>query len=427
MIDPELANRPLTADDASRNADELRVVVSSVAGVQLTASAEAEQRGPKMPELGADHKEFLDIYTAARRGDAKELGLLMEGGADIDIRFTNANTPLIWACRMGLKDAAIMLLEAGADLEAKNEFGSTALGEAAEQGRQEVVAALIDAGANKLTQDQRHNTPLMLAARNGMVEAVGAILEQAKVQSEVEGEGEVDGPMMDLEQHDTEGYTAVMWAVLSGHIKAVRLLTAKGASIENVNANGVTVFGMAARMGQDAILKALLEVVVTAMTPEELEVNILRANKLLGITDKKQCSVLMWAVRAASAPSSGDGDDPKARAKECCRIILDGQAKQGGLDTLDSQNADGDTALIWAASAGQTDIVQYLLDKGADRLVKNAMNNTACDMAKELGHTGCEELCAPMSATKRERRQTLVTPLELEGGGGSVMGGASSP
>jgi ankyrin repeat protein len=365
--------------------------------------------------MSADQQEFLDVYTAARRVDEKEMDALMEGGADVNIRFTNSNTPLIWAARMGLKDAVNMLLSKSADMEAKNGFGSTALSEAAEQGRDDVVRALIDAGANRTTQDQRNNTPLMLAARNGMSEAAAAIVEQRKIQGP---DGPEDEPMMDLEQQDTEGNTALMWAVLSGHIKVVRLLTGKGASIDNTNANGVTVFAMAARMGQDAILKALLEVVVTAMTPEELEANIQIANQLLGIRDKKQNTALMWAVSAASSASSSNADagaepgaDARSRARECCRIILDGQAKEGGLATLNSQNVDGDTALIWAAASGQTEIAAYLLDKGASRTITNEMNNTAAEMAKELGFTACEELCQPLSSPRRARTSTM-TPAE---------------
>ena len=366
-------------------------------------------------ELTAEHAEFLDVYTAARRGDTKELGELKAGGADIDVRFTNGNTPLMWAARMGLKDAVALLLENGADVEAKNNFGGTALSEAAEQGREEVVTALVDAGASRTTENQMRNTPLMLAARNGMLGAAAAIVYQRKVQG---AEGVEEEPMVDLEQKDTEGYTALMWAVLSGHIKVVRLLTGKGASIDNTNANGVTVFAMAARMGQDAILKALLEVVVTAMTPEELEANIQIANQLLGIRDKKQNTALMWAVSAASSASSSNADagaepgaDARSRARECCRIILDGQAKEGGLATLNSQNVDGDTALIWAAASGQTEIAAYLLDKGASRTITNEMNNTAAEMAKELGFTACEELCQPLSSPRRARTSTM-TPAE---------------
>jgi|EP01043_Picozoa_sp_COSAG02_P067250 ankyrin repeat protein len=356
-------------------------------------------------EITAEHQEFLDVYTAARRGDKKEMEELKAGGADIDIRFTNGNTPLMWAARMGLKDAVNMLLENGADLEAKNNFGSTALSESAEQGREDVVTALIDAGATRTTQDQMRNTPLMLAARNGMAEAAAAIVAQRKVQG---ADGLEDEPMMDLEQKDTEGYTALMWAVLSGHIKVVRLLTGKGASIEETNNNGVSVFAMAARMGQDAILKVLLEKVVSGgMTAEEADANIKRANSLLSTPDRKGNTALMWAVNAASGSTADGGELPAVQAKECCRIILDGQAKEGGLATIDSQNADGDTALIWAAAGGFAEIATYLLEKGASRTIKNVMNLTAAEMAKELGMTACEEICQPEVLPRRGRASTL--------------------
>lgn len=357
-------------------------------------------------ELTAEHAEFLDVYTAARRGDTKELGELKAGGADIDVRFTNGNTPLMWAARMGLKDAVALLLENGADVEAKNNFGGTALSEAAEQGREEVVTALVDAGASRTTENQMRNTPLMLAARNGMLGAAAAIVYQRKVQG---AEGVEEEPMVDLEQKDTEGYTALMWAVLSGHIKVVRLLTSKGASIEATNNNGISIFAMAARMGQDAILKALLEGAVLADTPEEADAKVKRVNRLLATPDKKGNTALMWAVSAASSASAGaeGAEDPVARANACCRIILDGQAKQGGLETIDNQNADGDTALIWAAAGGYTEIASYLLDKGASRTIANAMGFTAAVVAKELGMTACEEICRPQETTRRERQFSM--------------------
>lgn len=363
-------------------------------------------------EMTPEHQEFLDVYTAARRGDKKEIAELKDDGADIDVRFTNGNTPLIWAARMGLKDAVNMLLGSGANIEAKNEFGSTALSEAAEQGRDDVVRALIDAGAVRTTQDQMRNTPLMLAARNGMVDAAAAIVDQRKVQG---AEGLEEEPMLDLEQKDMEGYTALMWAVLSGHIKVVRLLQSRGASIEETNNGGVSIFAMAARMGQDTILKALLEEVVTAMSAEQADANIQRANRLLSARDKKGNTALMWAVGAAGSASAASasnsaaegGDDPAARAKECCRIILDGQAKEGGLETIDNQNVDGDTALIWAAAGGHAEIATYLLDKGASRKITNAMGLTAAEMAKELGMGACEEICKPPPSPRRGRQSTM--------------------
>ena len=75
----------------------------------------------------------------------------------------------------------------------------------------------------------------------------------------------------------------------------------------------------------------------------------------------------------------------RAAAKECVRIILDGQAKEGGLETLNWQNKDGDTALIWAAEAGQAEIAQYLMEKGAPP------------------HPPPSQLCAPVSVDLNQR------------------------
>ncbi|MBU1397009.1 MAG: ankyrin repeat domain-containing protein, partial [Gammaproteobacteria bacterium] len=52
---------------------------------------------------------------------------------------------------------------------------------------------------------------------------------------------------------------------------------------------------------------------------------------------------------------------------------------------LDSQNANGATALIYAASTGQTGIVQLLLDAGADTTLATLDSFTALDLAANRG------------------------------------------
>lgn len=47
----------------------------------------------------------------------------------------------------------------------------------------------------------------------------------------------------------------------------------------------------------------------------------------------------------------------------------------------------GDTALIAAASWGQTEVVKRLLDAGADKSVRNEKGKTALDIAREKRHT----------------------------------------
>jgi thiosulfate/3-mercaptopyruvate sulfurtransferase len=48
---------------------------------------------------------------------------------------------------------------------------------------------------------------------------------------------------------------------------------------------------------------------------------------------------------------------------------------------LDSQNVNGATALIYAASAGKTAIVRLLLDAGADTTLETLDGFTALDVA----------------------------------------------
>jgi thiosulfate/3-mercaptopyruvate sulfurtransferase len=48
---------------------------------------------------------------------------------------------------------------------------------------------------------------------------------------------------------------------------------------------------------------------------------------------------------------------------------------------LDSQNVNGATALIYAASAGKTEIVRLLLDAGADTTPETLDGFTALDVA----------------------------------------------
>ena len=81
----------------------------------------------------------------------------------------------------------------------------------------------------------------------------------------------------------------------------------------------------------------------------------------------------------------------RAAAKECVRIILDGQAKEGGLETLNWQNKDGDTALIWAAEAGQAEIAQYLMEKGTP--LPPPLQLCAPEVSVSLNQRGSEMRC----------------------------------
>ena len=58
-------------------------------------------------------------------------------------------------------------------------------------------------------------------------------------------------------------------------------------------------------------------------------------------------------------------------------------ANVGGILGFDFRDADGCTLLMRASGTGAAKNVVYLLDKGADKTIRNANGKTAYDMAKE--------------------------------------------
>ena len=88
--------------------------------------------------------------------------LLLEAGADTNVRDREARTPLILAARNGHVEIARLLLDAGADKNLQSFLGETALGVAARNGCFEIAQMLLDAGADPDLQTRFARTVLQL-------------------------------------------------------------------------------------------------------------------------------------------------------------------------------------------------------------------------------------------------------------------------
>lgn len=155
-----------------------------------------------------------DLITAIRNGDEPAIRKLLEGGADVNGRDKDGNTPLLLASLYAGPDCVKLLLQKGADPNAANNVGATPLIRAATSPAK--VRLLLAAGARvQVRTTDLGNTPLILAARrNGNSETVKLLLDRGA----------------DAREANQVGVTPILAAAASGDVETAKLLLDKGAN-----------------------------------------------------------------------------------------------------------------------------------------------------------------------------------------------------
>ena len=276
-----------------------------------------------------------DVVAAVKSGRADVVRSLLDQGADPDRRQGDGATALHYAAHRDDLEAARMLIEAGADAGAANDFGATAIWLAAGNGSAAMVRLLLDAGADPNAALTMGETPLMTAARGGDLETVELLLAAG-----------ADVNAAEAERHQT----ALMWAAAQRHAAVARVLIEHGADIhartavwdqlENTAGNtnpignfrmshgGSTPLLFAARQGDLATAQVLVE-----------------AGADVNDTAASGASALVIAAHSGHGPLG---------------VYLLAQ----GADA--NAAGAGYTALHAAVLRGQADLVEALLDHGAD-------------------------------------------------------------
>lgn len=104
------------------------------------------------------------ILNAAIAGDIQSIQEHLAGGKNLNLpEQVGGNTPLMLAATFGNRDAASLLIQAGADLEIRNKSGGTALHQACFFAQPDIVELLLDAGADPTSVNSYGITPLELA------------------------------------------------------------------------------------------------------------------------------------------------------------------------------------------------------------------------------------------------------------------------
>ncbi|RYO96410.1 hypothetical protein DL765_011600 [Monosporascus sp. GIB2] len=120
----------------------------------------------RMPESGHNIGGQIPLLWAAANGRLAVLKLLVEKGAQIEVRDKVLMTPLMVAAKNGHEAVTKLLVEKGAQIEATDKDGLTPLMYAAREGHEAVARLLIKKGAQLEAKHKYDGTPLIYAARN---------------------------------------------------------------------------------------------------------------------------------------------------------------------------------------------------------------------------------------------------------------------
>jgi ankyrin repeat protein len=170
--------------------------------------------GSRPTTIGNDHATVL--VEAARRGDVEAIRQLLLQQVDVNMSEPDGTTALHWAAHRDESHIAELLIRAGANVRATTRYGVTPLALACENGSAAIIERLLKAGADPNASLPGGETALMTVARAGDVGAVKVLLARG---------ADVNA------REATRGQTALMWAAAVGNTAAIQALLTSGADV----------------------------------------------------------------------------------------------------------------------------------------------------------------------------------------------------
>jgi uncharacterized protein len=208
------------------------VFMSLTAGVM--AGANAQSSAP------------TTLIDAAARGDLPQVRRLLDTGAPIEQRDARGRTPVLAATAGNHVEVARLLISRGADVNAQDNQRDSAFLLAGASGYTGIVRATLAAGADLKSINRYGGAALIPACHHGHVDTVRLLLTTP----------------IDVDHVNNLGWTALLEAVILGdggprYVEIVRMLIARGASVNLADKQGVTPLTHARERAQGRVVEVL--------------------------------------------------------------------------------------------------------------------------------------------------------------------------
>lgn len=279
-----------------------------------------------------DEQVTTPLIAAIQEGNLAAITTLIAAGAEINPQNWNESVPLVVAVQKGNSETIQALIAAGANVNRIDcEMDASPLGAAIQQGRVDLVRLLLDVGASPEGGDMS-NTALALAVKQGNMEIFQMLLAAG---------ADVNAGMED-------DYRVIMQASYLGRLEMVKMLVERGADV-NAWSQGATALLSAARNGEREVYNFLYPLVND---------EIRRRADRDGEKD-------IQAAQKRKAREANQAVEDFIDAAMYGRLTEVQQAISNGID-VNAIGSNGQTALMYAANYGHIQVIQALLNAGAD-------------------------------------------------------------
>ena len=350
----------------------------------------------------ANTKHSTPLHLASYWGGFKVAQLLLDHGADINVRDKNGRTPLHGAVE-DLGDSSSdryfsaieFLLGHGADVVARDHNHMTPLHVASPSSGIKVVWLLLEHGADVHAVDNNHSTPLHFISQDGDAGAARVLLEHGAV----------------VDARDNEDSTPLHVALQCGNAEVARLLLEQGANIH-------------LRNKKDQTPQDLLVVMWSNISPSDHDVDTIRffldrgadvdtvdnnhSTLLHRASYKKNVKVAQLLLERGANINAQNEDgrtplhqvlvkskyDAGPHFVDTLKLLLEHGAD---VDALDN---DHSTPLHVASRYGNVKAISLLLEHGANVHLQNNDGHTPYQVASANGDRGIARLLSGHSQSE---------------------------
>ena len=320
------------------------------------------------------------FMLACATGHTQMVELLLKEQVNPNVQDNNGMNAFMLVCFIGYTQIIELLLKKQVDPNLQNKNGWNAFMLACQKGHTQIVELLLKAQVDPTVQDNNGMNAFMLACATGHIQIVALLLKE-QVDPNVKNKDGANAFMLacatghiqivelllkeqvDLNIKNKDGWNAFMLACATGHIQIVELLLKELVDPTVKNKDGWNAFMLACQNGHTQIVELLLKAQVDPNVP-----NKNGWNAFMAACQNGHIQIVELLLKEKVDPNVQDNNGVNAFMFTCQNGHAEIVKLLLNIINLNATNKDGLTALMSAcnAKAGNSEIVQLLLNAGAD-------------------------------------------------------------